>query len=96
MDKMNTEMNTGNFALFSGNTYYPRGGFGDLTARFDTLEEAIEFAKKEAKDWNYIVDVSLFKEICDCCWITKRKSKKGENGKRIYWDEEKWDVVYYS
>lgn len=83
-------MSKGNFALFSGDSHYPSGGFGDLTARFDTLEEAIEYAKKEAADWNSIVDVSQFTEIMRCFWVTNRKSKKGENGKRIYWDENEW------
>lgn len=85
-------MNKGKFALFSGDIHYPNGGFGDLTGRFDTLEDAMEFAKKQGKDWNSIVDVELFQEICSCFWTTKRKSKKGENGKRVYWEEQEWFV----
>lgn len=45
------------FALFSGEVYYPRGGWSDFFASFDTKEEALACAATQRADWWQIVDL---------------------------------------
>jgi len=48
------------FLVFSGDTYYPCGGWDDFKGDFESLEEAKEFAlrmlKEEHEDWTHVVD----------------------------------------
>lgn len=48
------------FLLFSGDEYYPVGGWEDFKGSFDTKEEAEEFlSQQEVKyDWNQIIDTA--------------------------------------
>lgn len=39
-----------------GSDYYPAGGMSDLTASFDTLDEALIYVSKNPDDWFQIVD----------------------------------------
>lgn len=34
------------FYLFTGNEYYPQGGFNDFKGRFNTLDEALSYKNK--------------------------------------------------
>ncbi len=45
------------YLLFSGDEYYPLGGWNDFKGSFDTLEEAKEAKEKlSGHDWYQIVD----------------------------------------
>lgn len=50
------------YAVFSGNQYYPLGGFRDFVAAYETLSEAQEYYhetfKKSSDDWLQIVDLA--------------------------------------
>jgi hypothetical protein len=43
------------FAVFSGDQYYPDGGWGDFKSSHDTLDEAK--SEKTRGDWWHIVDL---------------------------------------
>jgi len=43
------------FLLFFGDTYYPRGGWGDYKGSFATKESALEFLSTQHYDWYHIV-----------------------------------------
>jgi hypothetical protein len=45
------------YLLFSGNQFYPGGGWDDLRGEFATFEEAREKADKLDDDWFHIVDL---------------------------------------
>jgi hypothetical protein len=53
------------YAVFAGYNYYPSGGWDDLYARYDTIEEAKRIASllltREAdgyaRDWAYVIDL---------------------------------------
>lgn len=52
------------FFLFSGDTYYPSGGWHDFTASYDTLEEAIAAAKSLGKyEWFHVIDSTDGEEV---------------------------------
>ena len=54
------------YLLFSGNDYYPTGGWGDFVDDFDTIEEAEAYARKEPLSewqWWHIIDTET-KEEC--------------------------------
>lgn len=44
------------FLLFTGDTYYPSGGWRDLAGQFDSIESAEESAEGLDPDWWEIVD----------------------------------------
>jgi hypothetical protein len=43
------------FALFTGSTYYPSGGWEDFKASFDTLVDALAAPRE---DWYHVVDLT--------------------------------------
>jgi hypothetical protein len=56
------------YALFSGEHYYPLGGFDDYGASFDSLEEAIQVAKAlKGGCWWHIVDLNELVVVADHC-----------------------------
>lgn len=45
------------FLLFTGDNYYPSGGWGDFQKDFDTLEEATNYMGHNYNvDWFQVVD----------------------------------------
>lgn len=48
------------YLLFSGNQFYPIGGFRDFDMDFDSIDEAIEHFKAMNHDWYQIVQSSDF------------------------------------
>lgn len=54
---------TKRFLLFSGDSYYPLGGFWDCNHSFDTLEESVDFALKSDCDWYHVVDSQTMKVV---------------------------------
>lgn len=45
------------YILFAYNAYYPSGGLDDIEAEFDSLDQAVVFAKNMgACDCKYIID----------------------------------------
>lgn len=44
------------FLVFGGDHYYPSGGWEDLLGRFDTMEEAMGFARELRCDWVQVVN----------------------------------------
>jgi len=44
------------YLLFTGNDYYPEGGWGDFGGDFDTIEEIKHTEKYMVEDWYQIVD----------------------------------------
>jgi hypothetical protein len=51
------------FLYFTGDTYYPNGGWRDYHLSFDTFEEAETYAKKYHGDWWHIVDTQTMEII---------------------------------
>jgi hypothetical protein len=43
------------FLLFSGNYYYPLGGWNDFDASFDSIDEATA-AVTETAEWAHVID----------------------------------------
>lgn len=52
------------FLLFSGDIYYPGGGWNDFQGDFDTLNEATDKAIELKRDWDQIVDTET-KEVIE-------------------------------
>ena len=44
------------YLLFSGDEFYPCGGWNDFQGEYDTVEEAKEIAEKQGDDWWQIVN----------------------------------------
>jgi len=47
------------YVIFSGDIYYPEGGFHDYSGSYDTLAEAMQSVAKSTVDWWQIVDRDL-------------------------------------
>lgn len=47
------------YLLFAGNMYYPYGGWNDLVDSYETIEDAVEFAKEKNFEWWHVVDPSF-------------------------------------
>jgi hypothetical protein len=47
------------YILFGGDDYYPGGGWSDVLARYESVEEAIGHfdRRQENKDWMHLIDV---------------------------------------
>ena len=62
------------YALFAGDSYYPRGGWSDLVGVFDTVELAQEAYAKGWTfddvtgefDWGHVVDLSSKQVVTRC------------------------------
>ncbi len=46
------------YLLFSGDEYYPRGGWDDFQGEYDTLEEAKIIVERQGDDWYHIIDLT--------------------------------------
>ncbi len=44
------------YLVFTYSSYYPLGGMSDMKESFDTIEEAIEFIKKDDYDYKELYD----------------------------------------
>ncbi len=57
-----TSFNMRRFVVFSGDHYYPTGGWSDMHAAYDTLDEAkdglTEIAGRNKYTWGHIVDLT--------------------------------------
>jgi hypothetical protein len=53
------------FFLFSGDNYYPSGGWSDFVKDFDTVSEAKSHILQNRADWYEIVD-STDGKVVDC------------------------------
>jgi (2Fe-2S) ferredoxin len=60
------------YLLFSGDHYYPSGGWKDFCGDYDSAEEAVQYLKEKClKDyymsgsWYHVVDTQAPKEIVD-------------------------------
>lgn len=58
------------FLLFSGDAYYPKGGFWDCNLSFDTVQEAVSFATTKNndyfdQDWYHVVDTKTMKVVAN-------------------------------
>ena len=51
------------YLLFAGYDYYPSGGMDDFKNDFDTIDEAIQYAKANKDDWQHIYDQQERKEV---------------------------------
>lgn len=51
------------YALFSGDYYYPTGGWDDLVDTFDTLEEALAAHTVEEYTWFHVIDLTSGEEV---------------------------------
>lgn len=52
------------YLLFSGDSYYPTGGWNDFKGNYKTLEEAINSAN-DKKDWWHIVSTETWEIVMD-------------------------------
>lgn len=71
-----------NYLVFVYDTYYPAGGWNDLVGSYETLEEAIEQAARDAGsgDWkNYhIVDLQQQRVVARWTRYTSKNPRKPE------------------
>ncbi len=46
------------YKLFSGDFFYPSGGYGDFIGSFETVQECIDFVEKTPLnfEWSHIVE----------------------------------------
>jgi len=51
------------FLLFTGDFYYPGGGWEDFIQDFDSFEEAREAGRQTGDNWYQIVDAETMEEI---------------------------------
>lgn len=52
------------YLLFSGDTYYPYGGWRDFDESFDSIDEAEKYiSNNHAPDWWQIVDIKTGKIV---------------------------------
>lgn len=51
------------YLLFSGDQYYPLGGWDDLTSTHDTLEEAKAAEKASTDDWSQLINSETGAEV---------------------------------
>lgn len=62
VDSSGCSMNTGNnFALFAGSDYYPSGGYHDLRAKSQNIDELRDLMKKQFNgrfDWWHIANLN--------------------------------------
>jgi hypothetical protein len=49
------------YILFSGDYYYPSGGWNDAKGDFDTIEEAIRVGSRA--DWFHVIDTETWSEV---------------------------------
>lgn len=79
---MATKMDFKRYMVFVVEAYEPRGGLLDVKGDFDTLEEAVPFAKKEREDqgghgWVDLFDRVAGIEICRECNSTHANGFSG-------------------
>lgn len=77
------------YLLFSGDDYYPCGGWDDFEGDFDTLEESLKLTKKHSDDWCHVVDTVTMK-------IIKIGMSQAHTPDLIFFDteEQREDYVY--
>lgn len=51
------------FLVFSGDYYYPSGGWDDFVNAFETLDEALKGVKDARGDWAHIIDTETMQEV---------------------------------
>lgn len=70
-----------NFLIFSGNEYYPSGGWKDFYKKAKTLEEALKYYEKGIEDygWSQIVDMKHGEMVYDS-WSGTETRKYVEKG----------------
>ena len=53
------------YLVFSGDNYYPSGGWNDFIRAFETLEDAMFLAKVKAKenDWVHVTDLDTMETV---------------------------------
>lgn len=50
------------FLLFSGDNYYPKGGWGDFKGSFDSLWDAL-MHPRDGVDWWHVIDGKTGKKV---------------------------------
>lgn len=53
------------YILFQFDGYSPAGGLGDIVGSFNSVEEAIEHAKKNMDDCNEIIDRDTWEKVAN-------------------------------
>ena len=61
-----------NYLVFSGDQFYPNGGWIDFKRAFDSLDMAMIYLATERFDWYQVVDISTLT-------IVKQHSKYGKD-----------------
>lgn len=51
------------YALFSGDYYYPNGGWDDFKGTFDTINEALAAHTVEEYSWFHVVDLTTGEKV---------------------------------
>lgn len=51
------------YLVFSGDTYYPAGGWNDFRGDFDTEEAALAAVDRKRFDWWHVIDATTGQEI---------------------------------
>ena len=51
------------YLLFSGDNYYPGGGWNDFKGAFNTVEEAVQHGDKLGYDWYQVVHLTTLEIV---------------------------------
>lgn len=71
------------FVLFTGDFYYPAGGWDDFSSRHATRDEAIEAAaNRGGRGWQQIIDVRTGEE-----WCRSYHDRFTDGRRKAGWDE---------
>ena len=70
---------TKRFLAFTGENYYPCGGWNDFCGSFDSLDEAKTATRptgalNDYREWAHIVDLELGEEICQWLYVARKWS----------------------
>lgn len=72
-----SERKFGRYAVFAGSYFYPGGGWEDLVAAFDDLDEAVKEYQRTSngREWAHIVDLWTGEMHPQASrWVAKEKS----------------------
>lgn len=77
------------FLLFEGDDYYPRGGWGDFTGAYPTLEAAQEAKVDHQYDggWAHVVDATLGAVVSH-----KDRLEPWRDGAPPEWVPDEWEA----
>jgi hypothetical protein len=73
------------YVVFSGEWYYPKGGYKDYRRTYSTINEAIDYANYKVREdddgWAHVVDVWSGSIVYECTFHGIRSCDRSEDGR---------------